>query len=43
MGSTVACAMNLFTNGVITTKDTDGIALNFGDEDAMNGDGSQNR
>ncbi|NLD81065.1 MAG: aldehyde ferredoxin oxidoreductase, partial [Smithella sp.] len=35
MGSSVACAMNLFTNGVITTKDTDGIALNFGDEDAM--------
>ncbi|MDM7995471.1 MAG: aldehyde ferredoxin oxidoreductase family protein [Acidobacteriota bacterium] len=35
MGSSVACAMNLFDNGVITTKDTDGITLNFGNTEAM--------
>jgi aldehyde:ferredoxin oxidoreductase len=27
--------MNLFGDGIITSKDTDGIALNFGDVDAM--------
>jgi len=35
MGSSVACAMNLFEDGIISTKDTDGIALNFGNVDAM--------
>ncbi len=35
MGSTIACAMDLFENGIITTKDTDGVALNFGDAEAM--------
>ena len=35
MGSSVACAMNLFEDGIITTKDTDGIALTFGNVDAM--------
>jgi aldehyde:ferredoxin oxidoreductase len=35
LGSTVACAMDLFENGVITLKDTDGIALNFGDARTM--------
>ncbi len=35
MGSSVACAMNLFEDGIITTKDTDGIALNFGNMEAM--------
>jgi len=35
MGSSVACAMNLYENGIITAKDTDGIALNFGNTEAM--------
>lgn len=35
MGTTIACAMDLFENGIITTKDTDGIALNFGNAEAM--------
>lgn len=35
MGSTIACAMDLFEDGIITTKDTDGIALNFGDTATM--------
>jgi len=35
MGATVACAMNLFDKGIITTKETDGIALNFGNAEAM--------
>jgi len=35
MGTTIACAMNLFADGVIAAKDTDGINLNFGDVDAM--------
>ncbi|MBN2297391.1 MAG: aldehyde ferredoxin oxidoreductase family protein [Deltaproteobacteria bacterium] len=35
MGTTIACAMDLFEDGIITTKDTDGIELNFGNADAM--------
>ena len=35
MGTTIACAMDLFENGIITAKDTDGAALRFGDADAM--------
>jgi len=35
MGTTIACAMNLFDKGIITAKDTDGIALNFGNTEAM--------
>jgi len=35
MGSTVACAMDLFEHGVITTEDTDGVALTFGNARAM--------
>jgi len=35
MGTSIACAMDLFANGFITTKDTGGIALNFGDAETM--------
>jgi aldehyde:ferredoxin oxidoreductase len=35
MGSTVACAMDLFENGILTLKDTGGIPLNFGNAEAM--------
>jgi aldehyde:ferredoxin oxidoreductase len=35
MGATVACAMELFERGILTVKDTDGVALNFGDASAM--------
>jgi aldehyde:ferredoxin oxidoreductase len=35
MGSTVACAFELYEKGFITDKDTGGIALNWGDGDAM--------
>jgi aldehyde:ferredoxin oxidoreductase len=35
MGTTIACAMDLFESGVITTKDTDGAALRFGDAEMM--------
>jgi len=35
MGATVACAMDMFANGVISTRDTGGIALNFGDAEVM--------
>jgi aldehyde:ferredoxin oxidoreductase len=35
MGTTIACAMDLFEDGVITTRDTGGIALNFGNAEAM--------
>ena len=35
MGTTIACAMDLFENGIITTKDTGGIALNFGNAEAV--------
>jgi aldehyde:ferredoxin oxidoreductase len=35
MGTTIACAMDLFEDGIITTKDTGGVALNFGNAEAM--------
>jgi aldehyde:ferredoxin oxidoreductase len=35
MGTTIACAMDLFEDGIITGKDTDGIALNFGNAKGM--------
>ena len=35
LGSTVACAMELFERGIITTKDTDGVQLTFGNTAAM--------
>ncbi len=35
MGSTIACAMDLYASGIITLKDTGGIPLNFGDADVM--------
>lgn len=35
MGATIACAMDLFEDGIIKTKDTDGVALNFGNAEAM--------
>lgn len=33
--TTIACAMDLYENGIITLKDTGGIPLNFGNEDVM--------
>ena len=35
MGATVACAMDLFERGIITKNDTGGVALNFGNAEAM--------
>jgi aldehyde:ferredoxin oxidoreductase len=35
LGSTIACAMELFERGVITAKDTDGVQLTFGNTAAM--------
>ncbi len=35
MGSTIACAMELFERGIITSKDTDGVQLTFGNTAAM--------
>jgi len=35
MATTIACAMDLYTDGYITLKDTGGIALNFGNPDVM--------
>jgi aldehyde:ferredoxin oxidoreductase len=35
LGSTVACAMEMFEDGIITLQDTGGIALNFGNTEAM--------
>ncbi len=35
MGATIACAMDLFEDGIIKTKDTDGVALSFGNAEAM--------
>jgi aldehyde:ferredoxin oxidoreductase len=35
MGTTLACAMDLFENGLLRQENTDGIALNFGDARAM--------
>jgi aldehyde:ferredoxin oxidoreductase len=34
-GSTIACAMELFERGIITTKDTDGVQLTFGNAAAI--------
>lgn len=34
-GSIIAFAMSLFEHGIITTKDTDGLSLNWGDARAM--------
>jgi len=35
MGATVACAMELYERGLITLKDTGGLALEFGNAEAM--------
>lgn len=35
LGTTIACAMELFEEGYITLEDTDGIPLKFGDAHAM--------
>jgi aldehyde:ferredoxin oxidoreductase len=35
MGATIACAMDMFEQGILTLKDTDGMALNFGNAEAM--------
>jgi aldehyde:ferredoxin oxidoreductase len=35
MAATIACAMDLFDAGYLTTKDTGGMAVNFGNVDAM--------
>jgi len=35
MGATIACAMDLYEDGIITTKDTGGVALNFGNAEAV--------
>lgn len=35
LGSTIACAIDLFQNGIITTKETEGIELKWGDAETM--------
>lgn len=35
LGATIACAMDLYEDGIIGLKDTDGIPLNFGNAEAM--------
>ncbi len=35
MGATIACAMDLFDSGYLTTKDTGGMNVSFGNVDAM--------
>ena len=35
MGSTIACAMDMYQDGVLTKKDTGGVAVNFGDAETM--------
>ena len=35
MGSTIACAMEMFHRGIITLKDTEGLELDFGNAEAM--------
>src|SRR5450759_173077 len=35
LGSTIACAMELFERGILTTKDTDGVDMHFGNTAAM--------
>ncbi len=35
MATTIACAMDLYDSGIISTKDTGGMAVNFGDAETM--------
>jgi aldehyde:ferredoxin oxidoreductase len=35
MGSTIACAMDLYEHGILTLQDTDGIPLTFGNAEGM--------
>ena len=35
MGSTIACAMNLYEDGIISLEDTGGLALNYGNAEMM--------
>jgi aldehyde:ferredoxin oxidoreductase len=35
LGSTIACAMDMFQAGILTTKDTDGLDLSFGNVDTL--------
>jgi Aldehyde:ferredoxin oxidoreductase len=35
MGATIACAMDMFEDGVLTLKDTGGMPVRFGDADAI--------
>lgn len=35
MGTTIACAMDMFNDGILTLKDTGGIPVNFGDAETM--------
>jgi aldehyde:ferredoxin oxidoreductase len=35
LGATIAAAMDMYEDGILTMKDTDGIPLNFGNADAM--------
>jgi aldehyde:ferredoxin oxidoreductase len=35
LGSTIACAMDMYEDGLITLKDTGGIPLNFGNDESM--------
>ncbi len=35
VGSTIACAMEMFEAGIVTTKDTDGMDLSFGNPDTI--------
>ena len=35
LGSTIACAMDMVEDGILTTEDTDGIPLHFGNAEAM--------
>lgn len=35
MGATIACAMDMYEDGIISLKDTGGIPLNFGNVDVM--------
>ena len=35
VGATIACAMDMYEDGILTLKDTGGVALNFGNVDNM--------
>lgn len=35
MGATIACAMDMYEAGILTSKDTNGVALNFGNAETM--------